>query len=375
MLTDLYKNKYLLALIALLLVSAGIYTAYSYVATPNLDRKQVMTSYTQSIKSVCVGRYLVDIPASSTKFSYGQEIDGIPITKLEDTVGAATDYERVIKRERAQVDKEILDEKEMGANFIKEVIISPKAVMYIYSLKELLTARQKELYDGLEPRPTMLGYVWVGNRVYKIVTTYNRKSLEMAQSKFISLINSIQPWDGVKQPTTAGVCIDEAFVAGGSFERGELVSFGASIDKDQNTRISFTAQGGNKLATDGVLKPKLGTTLIERSHKADEWVKDTKGVDFKSLRRASRVVLGQPGEEIFNRIEEKGRVELQGKIEITGGGDPKKQYYTFTMNSKDTRIDEKSSVKILIENPIQSDVAITVWDKFVDSLRLRPAAF
>jgi hypothetical protein len=118
-----------------------------------------------------------------------------------------------------------------------------------------------------------------------------------------------------------------------------------------------------------------GTTLIERARNADELVKDKKGLDYKSLRRTSRAVLGQPGEEIVNRIEEKGEIELQGKIEVTGGGDPKRQYYSFNINSKNTRSDQQTGAKTAIDNPIQVDTALAVWDKFVSSLRIRPAAF
>lgn len=375
MLTISLRRKRAVAAMALAVTIAFVYVAYTHFSTIQFDKTQPMTPYTESMKTKCVGRYLLDIPATYAGLGYGQEIDGIPITKLSDTVSTVAEYEKVIKRERAQVDKKILDEKEMGANFIKETVISPKAIIFIYSLKEILTARQKELYDGSEPSHNIAGFVWVGNRVYKMLISYDRKTLEATQSKFLNLANSFQPWDGVTLPTGAGVCIDEAFIAGGPFERGELVSFGADIDKDQNTRIGFTTRGGSKSATDGVLKPMPGTTLIERARNADELVKDKKGLDYKSLRRTSRAVLGQPGEEIVNRIEEKGEIELQGKIEVTGGGDPKRQYYSFNINSKNTRSDQQTGAKTAIDNPIQVDTALAVWDKFVSSLRIRPAAF
>lgn len=375
MLLSFLKKNRLVATVALIAIVVFTCIAYFYFSTVQLGQKQSMIPYTQSMKTVCVGRYLLDIPASSVELRYGQEIDGIPITKLSGSVRSATDYEKIIKIERAEIDKKILDAKEMGGTFISEVKDLPRIAIYFYSLNEHQSKADLDLYHGKDTLKHMAGFIWSGERIYKFQTKFDKKNLESIQSKLIALMNNLQPWDGITPPKTPGVCIDEAFIASGPFERGEYVSFGADIDKNQNTRISFTTRGGSKFAADGVLKPMPGTTLIERSRNVDDWIKDKKGVDYKSLRRSKRAVLDQPGEEIITRIEEKGKVELQGKIEVIGGGEPKKQYYSFAINSKNTITDPQSGAKITIEDPIQNDVAIAVWDKFVGSLRLRSAAF
>jgi hypothetical protein len=375
MASSFFKNNRIVKLLLIAVALSVVYILYSSFSKQPIKQKQPMNPYTQSMKTVCVGRYLLDIPASSVDLKYGQEVDGIPVVKLADIVVTSIDYEKVIKRERAAIDKKILEEKEMGANFIKEIAISPKSTAYIYSLKELLTARQKELYDGLEPNHNIAGFVWVGNRIYKMLFSYDRKNLIATQSKINDLINSIQPWDGVTAPQTPGICIDEAFIAGGPFAGGEYLSFGADIDKAQNTRISFTTRGGSKFSTDGVLKPMPGSTLIERSKNANELVKDNKEVKYQSLRRTARTVLGQPGEEIMSRIEEKGVIELQGKIEIIGGGDPKKQYYSFAIKANNSHTNPENGISKMLENPIQDDIAIAIWDKVVGSLQIRPQAF
>jgi Tle cognate immunity protein 4 C-terminal domain/Tle cognate immunity protein 4 N-terminal domain len=368
-----FKSKSFCVAASLIIFLCAIFYWYFSISQP--DQKQLMTPYTQSMKTVCIGRYLIDIPASSVNLRYGQEeIDGVKVIKLPDNVSTATDYDKLVKRERAEVYKKIAEEKGMGAIFINQIQPTTKSTLYIYSLNEHQSKADRDLYEGKDTAKYMSSFIWVGKRVYKFETIFNIKDLEINQKKLISLMNSLEPWDGTTLPQSAGLCIDEAFVANGPFERGEYLSFGADIDKTQNTRISFATRGGSKLATDGVLKPMPGSTLIERSRIGEEWIKDKKGVKYQKIRQTKRVVLDQPGEEVFSRIEEKERVELQGTVDVVGGGDPKKQYYSFGIKASNTRTDQDSGVRKPLENPIQDDVAIAVWDKFVNSLRLRPGA-
>ncbi len=307
-----------------------------------------MTELTKNMKTVCLGRYLIDIPAKA-EFSIGTaEMDSIKIEYIGTSPSEIAFKEKVKMREA-----ELRTAKhETEGTRLREV-------MDINESKQRLFA-----YRGNE---TTTRITWVetsvrlGKDEWKISNDASEEYISKTKKLVARLAQQLVSRNLDDIPKVMGACIKNGLITGKSYER-ENFTGGIHLESPDIV-ISIKSE------TSGPREP--GQTMWDRVDRANTMAGEVFGITFKPIRRAEVTIDGRKGQEYVSVLPDKNIENFNAKAEVYGDATPKSPTFKIEMDMQrplKPNADDKTKT-------LTNEEALALWDAVLKSIRPRPGAF
>lgn len=318
------------------------------------DREQV-AKMTERMKTVCVGRFLVDVPAAADTSLSSAAIDGFTIsTRSENEQQFASRIaarESEISRTLNQLGRKNLE----SARDVKENGYHGKVFIYgrlrTYGIED-----EKRVYTEIV---AVDGYVNNGTVSLDFIAKgYDPKRID----NIFKLISQLSTRGADEIPAEPGFCIDRAMIRDPLVAaQAEGVTMFAGLREHPDLAIVFSTMAGTA----------PGPGMLARSAAAAARQPFYVRAAFKTLREGGRTINGLPGEELAVKVTETNFTtgfnfdwEMRGKE-----NDVFAPLLTLELQ---TGLNPRAGGR-----PVQSSLAeaalIELWDKISSSIRLRPA--
>jgi hypothetical protein len=350
-----FRSKWVRALAAVLAALAGTWAVGAVRDTYEVVKM------TQKMKTICVGRMLIDLPAEATTELRGAKIDGFYVDAIAETPDAF--QVRVAAREaeiRAKPDphggnKNLESTKEVktDSGLVGKIFVHNHYVKETtagYSLETLRRIR----YEGVALEAHVHGD---GISIEVTAKDYDPDRMENLPRLVAQLVAN--PDNHI--PTESGFCVDRAYVRDPlQAKQREQIVLAAGLPSHPDISVRFDTLAGTKPESKG---------LLERSAASHARAPAVLNMRFTNLRAAPRTIGGLTGEELVERVIEENFAIIYGfEWEVNGTEDnvlvPD---VTLTMA---TGRGKHGPVRSTWSQP----AAVSLWDKISSSVRLRPTA-
>ncbi|WP_371763804.1 T6SS immunity protein Tli4 family protein [Massilia sp.] len=336
--------------------------AFGAWAVPNVRDKYEMAKMTEKMKTVCVGRFLIDLPGKTEYSLRGSRIDGFDIEAFSESDEA---FEARVKAEEADIRAEpdyLGRDKNMET--VKEIRTDSGLIGKIFVFGRKVTDgdagygadREHYHYENV----AAVGYVHQNG--LSINLTAKMYDPDLVMDNLTRLIGQLVPNPDSRIPTEPGFCIDRVFFRDPLVaDQGERVRLFAGLPEHPDLAIVLDMAAGTKPDKDGLLarnqKARANDTLEEAARTTD-------------LFADKRVINGISGEQVLTRYLE---------LNFT-------RSYVFMWDLNGTKDDVfRPSVSLELQTGIspraggpavQSSLAesavLELWDKISSSFRVRP---
>jgi hypothetical protein len=334
----------MIAIALAILALSGWMISEARIRFPN--RSHFMNDYTQNLKTVCVGRYLWDVPQQAEIGSFNQSVNDIQIERLPEETKSEGMYQLRLDQYEKELRKELAQLKYSG---IKEVRpFGTNGKLFIY--------RRDDINNDLL---NAAAYILVGTSIYKMEKTdFAIENLNERLQMLTRVAASIRPRSVDEIPRDPGLCIDGAFVAGKNFE--DTISIPFKLPNYAGFTMSFSTELGGE--------PEDNEKLNARTIRG--WSMAGYSDEFHIHRKTSTHVLGQPGNELVVSTNQKDRPSLMGEAEFWGDRSKHTQSFSFSMENATYDETEHTSYP----KALPDETAMAIWDAMLKTLRVRPGA-
>ena len=342
------NRKYLFAVLLLAALSGC-----DYFVTPVHTGEKIMSELTKTMRPICFGRLVVEIPAQARIIDgWDQEID---YTKIE-SVTPPSPSQKIFDAKVARLEKHLKSSPHdtEGVLFKNKIQLTPDSVLFVYR-KDKSSARIYQL-DALFWRP---------NVEYKFHLEISTGDLTEGISMISKVVKSF-----VAMPTSdlaslpPGLCVEHGVFTGSEF-RGEEVALAGRIDEYPGLGFSFQTE-----STD---RPSEDPTMIQRIERSlgvgDEIGKEVSAA-IKFIRKGKRKLNGQLGEEVVTSYTKDGRTILDARAEF---------YYTAPTSLDRPIINISLSDRTHDDNthqPYNKNLTekefLALWDSLLNGIKPRP---
>jgi hypothetical protein len=327
-------------------------------ATAQRDKDKVARMI-HKMKTICIGRFLIDFPEETRLELRGPRIDGFDISAVDES--EAGFQARLAEREaqlRATPDR-------LGGyrnlESVREVKtengVVGKIFVHGYTVREGTRNRGLELeryrFEGIALEARLHGQ---GMSFTLAANNYNPDNIE----DLPRLVAKLVPNPHNQIPTEPGFCIDRAWFRDPlTADQREQVMMSAQLPSHPDIVFLIVLAAGNKPAAQ---------SLLERSADTEASLTLAQRMRVSCLRADRRTIGGITGDELVRRVDEANDAIV----------------YTFWWEVAGTETDIfvphivfKMYVGKGENGPVPSslsqDAAMALWDKISSSIRLRPA--
>jgi Tle cognate immunity protein 4 C-terminal domain/Tle cognate immunity protein 4 N-terminal domain len=345
------RRNLVLGLAGVVALAALAYGFHRY-SIQNPNRGHAMTALTQSMQTVCFGRFLLDTPAKA-EFAIGStEIDLAKIVFEEPP--SSNDFVFVEKVRRREGELRAMKHETRGSSLLEAIDVNGgRQRLFVYFPDET-TVRlfNAELY------------VRDQRQEWKILKETINEYLTQSQGLLALLASRLKAREMAAIPTEPGLCIRNGIVFGppsSSKDYGEDLTGGIRLD-EYGLSISLTCE------TSG--PRERGQTLLDRVDKSYRML-GAEAAGIKTLRRSENVVIdGRKGQEIVTTFAQKGFDVIDAKAEVYGNATPKAPTFKVQMEAGRAQNPAPGESKNL-----SNEEALALWDAILKSIRPRPGAF
>ncbi|TFW32791.1 T6SS immunity protein Tli4 family protein [Massilia horti] len=339
----------LFALAALVLLGIFIFRAVQGTQ----DRKMV-AKMTAKMKTVCVGRILIDVPETAEVTLTQASVDGFDITMRRESdaefAARIALREAELKQKQNELGRENLEStRDVNANGARgRILIHGRERGY-------LIENEQRVYSE---------NVAIDGYLHKNGVTFD-VSASLYDPKLVGdvalLISQIEPRLQDEVPAEPGFCINGGFIRDPlTADHHESVTMFAGLPGHPDLGIGFSTISG----------AKPGEGLIARDAKATDQFPIFLQAAFSTLRKGERTLNGLQGEEVaFKARELNLAVTYSFQWEMQGKQDD--VYAPLLALELDTGMNPHAGGK-----PLQSSMSevalLALWDKISSSLRVRP---
>lgn len=341
----------------LAVVSAAL--AAAWVAGAAQDRYEV-AKMTEKMKTVCVGRMLIDLPDEAEFRVYGAWISGFNISAIAETpeeFGV-----RIAKREaeiQAKPDRfggnknlEMVREVKTGSGLAGKLFLHGRSVIEGTQL------------NGLKEESYRIEDVRLEAHVHGdgiSIEVSGKDFLPDAVEDLATLVAQIVANPSNRIPTEPGFCLDQAYVREPlTAEQGERIVMVAGLPRRPDIEIRFDTTAGIKPSSKG---------LLERAAASHARAPALVSARFTNLRAAPRAIGGLTGDELVERVLEENFSIIYGfRWEVSGTED--KVFVPNLHLMMKTGSGDDGPVPSSLSQP----AALALWDKISSSIRIRPTA-
>jgi hypothetical protein len=326
-----------------ILALSGWMISEARIRFPN--RSHPMNDYTQNLKTVCVGRYLWDVPQQAEVGSFNQSVNGIQIERMPEETKSEGMYQLRLDQYEKELRKELAQLKYSGIKEVRRLGTNGKLFIY----------RRDDINNDLL---NAAAYILVGTSIYKMERTdFAIENLNERLQTLTRVAASIRPRSVDEIPRDPGLCIDGAFVAGKGF--ADEISIPFKLPGYAGFTMSFSTKLGGE--------PEDNEKLNARMTRS--WSKAGFSNQINVHRKASLHVAGQAGNELIMSLEEHGGHYLNAEAEIWGNGSTT-QSIGFSMENSTQDLVER----IPYPKRLSDETAMVIWDAMLKTLRVRPGA-
>jgi hypothetical protein len=317
------------------------------------DRSEV-AQMTEKMKTVCVGRYLVDVPAQAEVSFSGAIIDGFTVETFEES-----------------------DEAFSGRLAAREIEIAARGTANDGS-GGMVEARDLRI-PGISGRTFMYGRnrsywfeggrrvddEWVAVEIHAhveglSVTLTSKFADEAAAASAEALVARLQVRGAGEVPATPGFCVERAVFAEplpAHTTEHTVMHVGLPGHPDLSVTLASIAGG------------TPGTSLLTRVAKAEADTSAETLLRMNKLREGKRSINGIEGEEVLVRARELNFTTTYGfSWDAPGTKDDVLQPYLSL--ELQTGISERSGGKP-VETSLHEDALLSLWETIASSIRLR----
>lgn len=308
-------------------------------------------------KTVCVGRFLLDLPEDVRVEFSGVDVDAFKIAAFHETSEA---FEARLAEREAQI-RAMPDRNGRSRNL--------------------------ELTEDVKTRNGLFGKLFVHNRNVMDGTRANGLRLERYRYEDVTA-EALVHGDGVSidvlserrdpkyikdlpalldqlvanphnVPTSEpGFCIDNAYLRDPlTAEQGERLTLFASLPRHPDIEIMLILAAGLKPDEQG---------LLERSRSADNGLSFSQRMRISTLRASPREIAGLPGEELIERFVEENNVQVHSFWWEAKGTEDNvlSPHFVLRMNTGKSGPEQ-------VPSSLSDAAALGLWDKLSSSIRLR----
>ncbi|WP_109483463.1 T6SS immunity protein Tli4 family protein [Paraburkholderia sp. C35] len=278
-------------------------------------------------KTLCVGRYTVDLPQSATNVRLAQSFRGVDIDVIHPATNAALD--EALKRKLAE------EEKQVGA------------------APTLVSAHTGNKDDSVQIWRSGDNLYWVHGLLLKQDTGFlfsagvTGESLQEAKTVIGELAQTIQLRDISAVPAQPGFCIERGFIPGG-YAGGETATLAAEFPaRDASLLVSTNSEAQN-----------IGGSLLKRLTSLPVPLANLLSSDTEILRRGEKTVAGRTGDEYAYVVKDSKDVSFEWNAQ-TGDNHASEPSMKITMDTGSAvSLDGRSAL-------------IGLWEGLLTSVKLR----
>ncbi|NIF87772.1 T6SS immunity protein Tli4 family protein [Burkholderia sp. Cy-637] len=246
----------------------------------------------ESMHTVCVGRYTIDLPKSATDLQIGQKINGIQID-VQYPANAELQQHKVAEDARADTDKAPSKLTSLPAN-------APETSIF-------------QISDDTQNLHTVRGYILKKDILYSFNVQVLSDSVSGAKIAISKLMQAILPRENFDIPKGAGICIERGFIPGDR-ESGESVSMVVNLPEvDSRFGVNFdTGSRGTK------------ENIISRMSNLPLPLANFVSSSSTILRSESREIAGRKGDEydLIDKSSKAASFEWAAMPEEDGAHEP-----------------------------------------------------
>jgi len=351
------KKRLTFTALAGVLAAAALYLflhhqAYSYEDTgvpTQTEMSPRLKKLFAKTKSVCFGRYVLDLPEEARLILGYQEMPAKIITH-ENATGKQKDLVEAFRKEALIEDPE--------AEFTSIIAGPvPNSLLLRYFGSPYLKSRGSE---GIR------SFVSTGNHVFEFGWGSGREeSADQIIRQSAEIARNIRARDNAEVPKGPGACIDLGFIAETTGQFQEI--FSAGVNFPSLPDVSFSVMSNKNARTDG----PNGVGIIARHEAAmrDQGVVFPTDSELARLRIGKHIVNGWNGEEVLLRHNGKdGAIIHEFMWEMIGKTGDLRHPASVDINL-DTGV--AANTKYATKGSLTDDEAVALWDKLLSSLRFR----
>lgn len=322
--------------------------------------KHEVARMTEKMKTICVGRFLIDLPEEAHVELTGADVKGFKIAAFDETREA---FETRLAEREAQI-KSKPDRR--GGNRNLE---SVREVKTESGLTGKIFVHEHNVTEGTQGNGLQLERYRYEDVTVEALVHADGVSIDLVSEernpKYIDdlpvLISKLVANPGNPAPTAPGFCLHNAYLRDPlPAEQGERISMFASMPSHPDVEFMLILAAGLKPDEQG---------LLARSEAANERLSLSERMRISKLRAAPREIAGMPGEELVELFVEQNDARVHSFWwEVNGTQDNVYiPHFVFKMNTG-------SSAQGPVPSSLSDGAAIGLWDKITSSIRVRPVA-
>lgn len=321
------------------------------------DRNEV-GRLTDKMKTVCVGRFLIDMPIAAQVELRQARVDGFDISAFHELDG---EFHRRVADRKAQIvatpdwrggDKNLETAREV--NTASGLV----GKIFVHSRKVDEGTRgngrggvERYRYEGISTEALVHG------QGISIDLFFDNRALELVED-LPRLVDQLVANPDNRPPAEPGFCLDRAYVRDPlSADQIEQIILFARLPDHPDVELMLIMSAG--------LEPEPHR-LLARTEAVSERLTMSEWMRITTLRAAPREIGGLSGEEVVERIVEEN--EARGHSfwwEVNGTEDNVLiPHLVLTMTTGNGKREP-------VPSSLSDDAALRVWDKIVSSIRLR----
>jgi hypothetical protein len=310
---------------------------------------------TKQLKTVCAGRFLIDLPEDAQVSLSHSSVDGFDIVTYpdesdEDFAARVSKRERELNAEKNQFGKKSMESSQdiRGDDRTGKIFVFNRISTHLYH------GEQKIMLNGV----SVNAFLRTGGISYSFVSkAFDPKLI----GNLPRLIAKVRPVTDNQRPVAPGFCIDRALIADPlTAEQNERVVLFAGLPNHPDLSIVFSSMAGTK----------PGPGLLQRNAENRSKRFAFLGGLFTTLKEGVRPINGLPGEELAVRVREINFATTFG-FNWEMGGTENNVLKPFVSLELSTGINPQAGGP-----PVQSTLSESalkdLWESMVSSIRIRP---
>jgi hypothetical protein len=314
---------------------------------------------TEKMKTVCVGRMLLDLPEEAQVELYGAQISGFHIDAF------AESFEEFQKRLAArEAEIRATPDRLGGSNNMESV----REVQSNNQLAGKIFVHGRSVTEGNEADAFTIKHVRYEDIALEAHLHADGISIDLSAKEYdpslignlYRLIAQLVPNPGKRIPTEPGFCIARAYIRDPlPADENEQITLAVKLPSHPDIGLNFD--------TIACIKPDPGG-LLARNDAAKARLPAPLGLRVTELRAAPRSIGGLTGDELVERIIENNLSIVYG-FNWEVNGTENNVYVPATTLTMVTGRGEAEPVRSSLSEP----AALALWDRIASTIRVRPA--
>lgn len=340
---------------ALITIGAG---AWGLSSWPGNQHKTVTDNMTSKMTTVCVGRFLIDIPEGSTIRFSSARIAGVDINTWSNATSKQLQASIDEKLQELEGQTNEYDLPSLEKNIVADAINFKATILYHGREKPLVEIVYGQKVNGIEQGITVDAWGMHGDVAYRFFGKH--LASPRSENNVLNVVKRLESRSSAHIPDAPGFCIDEGIVHDPiAASENESVAMFASVKGHPDIAIRLDTS---------VNVDRLQDSVLVRD--AQNNIKHENPSVFKDMRKGPRLLNGLEGEEVLDKIKQKNGTSSHFFMWASMGKmhDVLSPKLTLELETGVGRPGEQ------ISSSLSDEAVVELWDRVSSSIRLRPVS-